>query len=166
MGKGTYNGGSTVIHPGSGFFSFKGQRKRKSKPALGSDEAGAAKPGSICDFRAIKSGRKKIRVVEFPKKTEGTRRKEKQLRQASRAANRVVSIASRTLKVVERSNQNIQALKQLLKKAEANHNMLLKVVERVSAFETSAPDEAAILEIERLLVSYEPNNLMPKTRKK
>lgn len=166
MGKGTYNGGGTVVHAGSGFFSFKGSKKRKTKPALGSDEPGAAKLGSICDFRPIKSHRKRTRVVEFPKKTEEVRRKEKQLRQASKVAGRVVSVANRTLKAVERSNQNIEALRQLLEKAEANHNSLLKVALLAAALQENDTDEAAISEIERSLTVYEPNKLMFKPKKK
>lgn len=166
MGKGTYNGGNTVVHAGSGFFSFKGSGKRKNKPALGSDEPGDAKPGSICDFRPIKGGRKKARVVEFPKNTDKMRREEKQLRQVARASNRVLSVANRTLKAVERSNQNIHALRQLLSKAEDNHNVLLRVAERAASLTAQAPDESVIAEIERSLVDYEPNKLLPKTKKK
>ncbi|MGO7660794.1 hypothetical protein ACC679_39120, partial [Rhizobium ruizarguesonis] len=54
MGKNSYNGGGTIVHPCSSFFSYKGGPGRKRKPASGSDTPGPAKPGSICDFGPLR----------------------------------------------------------------------------------------------------------------
>lgn len=166
MSKGGYNGGGTVVHPGSGFFSFNGSRKRKINTASGRDEPGPAKPGSICDFGSIRRGRKKVRVVEFPKKTKDALNKEKQHRQASHAVIRIASLTKQALKAVERSNQNILELRKLLKKAEENHILLLKIAEKAGAIEGGVVDKAILLEIERSLATYEPNKLTYKQRKK
>jgi hypothetical protein len=68
VGKNSYNGGGTIVHPGSGFFSHKGGPGRKQKPIDGSDTPGPAKPGSICDFGPLRPKRRKVvDVVIAPK---------------------------------------------------------------------------------------------------
>ncbi|MBY5917743.1 hypothetical protein HFO77_25455 [Rhizobium leguminosarum] len=67
MGRNTFNGGGTILHPGSSFFSHKGGPGRKRKPADGSDTPGPAKPGSICDFGPLRPKRRKVVVVAKPK---------------------------------------------------------------------------------------------------
>ncbi|MBB3161084.1 hypothetical protein FHS25_001533 [Rhizobium laguerreae] len=69
MGKNSYNGGGTIVHPGSSFFSYKGGPGRKRKPADGSDTPGPAKPGSICDFGPLRPKRRKVvEVLIKPKR--------------------------------------------------------------------------------------------------
>ncbi|MBY5379348.1 hypothetical protein [Rhizobium leguminosarum] len=69
MGRNTFNGGGTILHPGSSFFSHKGGPGRKRKPADGSDTPGPAKPGSICDFGPLRRKRRKVVVVVAKPKT-------------------------------------------------------------------------------------------------
>ncbi len=71
MGKNTYNGGGTIVHPGSGFFSHKGGPGRKRKPSDGGDKPGPAKAGSICDFGPLPSKRKRIVEFDLKRKRQG-----------------------------------------------------------------------------------------------
>lgn len=50
MGSGGYHGGSTVLGPGSDWFSYKGPGPRKKKRRIKGDKPGPAGAKSICDF--------------------------------------------------------------------------------------------------------------------
>ncbi|KQT03164.1 hypothetical protein ASG42_24440 [Rhizobium sp. Leaf391] len=116
MGKNSYNGGGTVVHAGSGFFSHKGGPGRRRKTIEGGDEPGEAKPGSICDFRSIRPKKKK--VIEFQTKTKEQRSIEKRESEVKRLRSRAKLLIDKTAKAAQQVEQQIVMLRSALKKAE------------------------------------------------
>ena len=73
MGRGSFLGGGTIVHAGTGFFSHKGGPGRK-KAVVGDEPGMKAKPGSICSFPLVDrtSKRKAKRLAKaLGKKTAG-----------------------------------------------------------------------------------------------
>ena len=123
MGRKTYNGGGTIVHPGSGFFSHKGGPGRKRKPVDGSDRPGPAKPGSICDFRPL---RPKQKVVEFPKKAKAPEPipEEAQEAEIQRLKAKSAKLINRTEKLVKAKKAEIRALRKKLADAETEYESI------------------------------------------
>jgi len=154
MGRNTYNGGGTVVHAGSGFFSSKGSKKRKMS---GSDEPGPAKAGSICDFGPLRSRKRVLTVVEFPKKTSEQKLEEIRQKEIRRANSLAKSLISRAVKSLERSELCIQEARQVLAALEANHRILVDAVQMSTAIDRKVPNLETIARLARLLSSHEPN---------
>ncbi|MGV1834680.1 hypothetical protein ACQZ6C_07955 [Rhizobium rhizogenes] len=122
MGKNSYNGGGTIVHAGSGFFSHKGGPGRRRKPIEGSDRPGDAKPGSICDFRTIRPKKKK--VIEFQIKTNEQRSIEKRELEVKRTRSRAKLLIEKAKKTAQQADQQIASLRTALQKAEQTKTKL------------------------------------------
>lgn len=122
MGKNSYNGGGTIVHAGSGFFSHKGGPGRRRKTVEGADEPGEAKPGSICDFRSIRPRKKK--VIEFQTKTKEQRSAEKRESEVKRLRTRAKQLIDKTAKAAQQVENQIVSLRSALKKAEIEKTKL------------------------------------------
>ncbi|MGO8422545.1 hypothetical protein ACC772_20140 [Rhizobium ruizarguesonis] len=167
MGKNSYNGGGTIVHAGSGFFSHKGGPGRRRKPVEGSDRPGPAKPGSICDFGPIR--RKKQRVVEFviKAKKEGFKKtiksEEKRLRSSAQ------SLIDRTANLAKQNEREIASLKNALAKAELAKDAIGPVLNFAHSINIHGDQlEDAIKKLDELLrgVSAAPPKTAQRAREK
>ena len=150
MGKNSYNGGGTIVHAGSGFFSHKGGGIRKRKPAPGADQPGAAKPGSICDFGPLK--RNKKRVVKFPKKTKQQKDIEKQQDDIKRLQSQAKVLIGRAVQALQRTERQIISLRSALQKAELENAKLSAAVLYAKSIDIHDGDlSAAMKKFNRLL---------------
>lgn len=150
MGRNSYNGGGTVVHAGSGFFSFKGGRKRKKKQD-GSDSPGPARPGSICDFRTIETKRKKLRVVEFPVKTEEERQRQSREKEQRKFSNRAKLLKNNTAKAIKRAEAEVRELKRLMIIAETNFTKLVEAKMACEYIDISSPSRETMSSIDEIL---------------
>ncbi|RWD44090.1 hypothetical protein [Mesorhizobium sp.] len=119
MGRGSYIGGSTVINPGSGFFSHKGGPGRAKRKDDGSDQPGPAKLGSKCNFGPLRSvaKRKKIQVIEFKIKSPTDKALEKEAKQKRRLASEIKELQNKIAASVITADQRVSHLERELANA-------------------------------------------------
>lgn len=152
MGRNSYNGGGTVVHAGSGFFSFKsGSGKKKTQD--GSDTPGPAKPGSICVFPTIET-RKKKRIFEFPAKTKEERQREQKEREEIRSRNTAKILGKRIHKAINHTEAEIIELRRLLNLAEFNHQKSTEAKNKWELMNVFSATRKYISDINRILIQH------------
>jgi hypothetical protein len=140
MAKGSYIGGSTIVHAGSGFFTHKGGPGKNRKNVDGHDEPGPAKSGSICDFGPLK--RKQKKVIEFGLKKSPMTDEMKQQRARVRAGDEAKRLLNRITGGAAHEERRIAQLRDELKSAERRRNEWLEIAKLSSSFSTREDDVA------------------------
>ena len=126
MGRGTFLGGGTIVHPGSGFFSHKGGPGRKQKLSQAGDKFGPAPADSICDFSPLSLARpsRKHRVVIVSKIAREQAGKGAKTSPLENAENRLIS-AQRQIKNTMQKAQSRRA--DLLRQVRLTDEFLLSL---------------------------------------
>jgi hypothetical protein len=137
LGKNTYNGGGTIVHAGSGFFSHKGGPGRKRPPLEGSDTPGPAKPGSICDFSSIRPKRRK--VVEFATKTKRSTISKEEA-DAKKLLHKATGLIARSALLKKQREAEVARLQADLKKARMALEQLTEIADFAGKIDLKSPN--------------------------